>query len=382
MARRSSTMVSMSTVGGIIGNKGVHARTSNDLTSSSHAMSSQDEQRYQAYLDRARLLTAKVERCVQELMERVQKVSPSLTFDLLAPPASHLATYFPIENKEFYFDFYLVWKKAGQIQVERDASSVCCTIKYLDRNSPWSRAEQARFLLSNMDKKKSSFVNGRGLRDLLFETLYRIAPDLIRLDFVEHLIYFDLIVPSGAEKSTCHVSLLPCVHLPTENEVLLPFGTLRWYPRSLEPIKDKSSVLSFQQPMQNISIRHYISTGQAIDETTKITKKDHQDYARARTIIHELLLPTTLAQVDCVDQLRAPFDSAKTGKSTVFFIAHLSDRNCNVFPAGQHLVEDLRARRFFRDCVLANMRVPLSEHAENHTSKLWYWLSVWFLFEI
>ena len=370
MARRLTTMISTSTVAGIIGSKGLHARTGNDISSSSHTTSFQDEQRYQVYLDRARLLSPKVERCVQELIERVQKDNPSLDFDLLAPPASHMATYFPADSKEFYFDFYLVWKKPGEIQVERDESSVCCTIKHLDRNSPWSRAELARLLISNVGRKKSSYLNGRGMRDLLFETLYRVAPDLIRLDFVEHLVYFDLIVPLAPEKTTCHVSLLPCVHLVAENEVLLPFGTLRWYPRSLEPIGEHSSVISFQQPLQNLTIRHYVSTSQVIDETSKLTKKDYQAYARARTIIHELLLPANLAHVDCADQLRAPFDATKTEGATLLFIPHRSDRNCNVFPAGQHLVTDLRAKRFFRDCLLPNMKPPLNGHSWSHNGKL------------
>jgi hypothetical protein len=280
MARRSSTSVSTVTVG-TTANKREHLRAVNDSSTSANT---QDEQRI---LERYRLLSAKVERCVQELIERIYKENSALNFHLLAPPSSHFSSL-SNDNKEYYFDFYLVWKNSGKIQIERDASSLCCKIKYLDRLSRWSRAEQARLLLSNVDKKKSSYLNGRSIRDLVFETLHHVAPDLIRLDFIEHLIYFDLIIPSGIDKSICHITLLPCIHLTMENEVLLPFGTLRWYPRSLLPFNENSSLISLQQPVQNMSIRRFISTSDIIDETIKITRKDQQAFARARTIIHEL----------------------------------------------------------------------------------------------
>jgi hypothetical protein len=269
--------------------------------------------------------------------------------------------YLPNENKEFYFDFYLVWKNPGQIQIERDSSSVCCKIKSLDHPKRWSRAEQDRLLISNVSRKKISYLNGRGLRDLFFEILHEVSPDLIRLDFLEHLIYFDLIIPTLAEKSTCHIILLPCIHLPSENEVFLPFGTLRWYPRSLLTSNEKPSSLPFQQPLQNISIRRYISTTDTIDETSKLTKKDQQEFARIRTILHELLLPCTLEHVDSIEQIQGPFESHEKAS---FFLPHRTDRNCNVFPAGQHLLNDAKAKRFFREFLKTNIIVPTENNNE------------------
>ena len=227
MARRPSAVVNVSAVAATA-NRWQNLRSINESSPT-------DEQRNQMYSDRRRLLSPKVERCVQELVERVYKRNSSLNFELLAPPSSHLSPYLSSENKEFYFDFYLVWKTPGRIEIERDSSSVCCKIKSLDRSSRWSRAEQDRLLLVNMNRKRISYLNGRGLRDVYFETLHEVSPDLIRLDFIEHLIYFDLIIPTPGEKSICHVTLLPCIHLAQEHEVLLPFGTLRWYPRSLLP---------------------------------------------------------------------------------------------------------------------------------------------------
>ena len=89
-------------------------------TKESTLNSLQDEQRSQNYFERYRLLSAKVERCVQELIERIYKYNSTLNFELLALPTSHLSPYILNENKEFYYDFYLVWKNMGQIEIERD----------------------------------------------------------------------------------------------------------------------------------------------------------------------------------------------------------------------------------------------------------------------
>jgi hypothetical protein len=321
----------------------------------------------QMNLDRYRLLSAKVERCVNELIERVYKRNSSLNFELLAPPTSHLSPYLSNDNKEYYFDFYIVWKNLGKIEIERDLSSICCKIKYLDRLNRWSRAEQDRLLISNINKKRISYLNGRGMRDLFYEILHEISPDLLRLDFIEHLIYFDLLIPSLAEKSICHITLLPCIHLSEENEVLLPFGTLRWYPRSLLITNDKSSIISFQQPLQNLSIRRFISTTNIIDETSKISKIDQQAFACVRTIIHELLLPCTLEHLDNIEQLRIPFEN---DTKTSLFLPHKSDRNCNVFPAGQYLLNDIKAKRFFREFLRDNVKNPNDGQIENSEANL------------
>jgi hypothetical protein len=348
MAQRSSPMINTSIVA-TIANKWQNLRT---IHESSSNIPHDEQKKDQTYFDRQRLLSAKAERCVQGLVERVHKRNSALEFELLAPPSSHLSHYTTNESKEYYFDFYIVWKNPGTIQIERDLSSVCCKIKYLDRVTRWSRAEQARLLISNVNKKKYSYLNGRGLRDLFYEILRSVSPDLIRLDFIEHLIYFDLIIPTLTEKSTCHITLLPCIHLSEENEVLLPFGTLRWYPRSLLTSIDKSLLIPFQQSLQNMSIRRYISTDGIIDETAKISKKDQQAFACVRAIIHELLLPCTLEHVENIEQLRIPFENET---KTSLFIPHKSDRNCNVFPAGQHLLDDERAKRFFREFLQANV---------------------------
>ena len=326
---------------------------------------SQDDQRNQMHVERHRLLSSKVERCVQELVERIFKQNSSLNFQLLAPPSSHLSNYSINENKEHYFDFYIVWKNLGNIQIERDLSSICCKIKYLERLIKWSRAEQERLLIKNINKKKFVYLNGRGLRDLVFETLHNISPDLIRLDFIEHLIYFDLIIPSVGEKTTCHVTLLPCIHLPDKNEVLLPFGTLRWYPRSLLSPNENFLFHSLQQPLQFMPIRRYISQTDVIDETMKITRKDQQDFARARAIVHELLLPCTLEHVDSIEQLRIPFENEDNGIKKSLFLPHKSDRNCNVFPAGQYLLNDTKAKRFFREFLRTNTKRENEEQIEN-----------------
>ncbi len=355
MARRSPAIVNMTSVA-MMANKWKNLHPINE--SSSHE---------QMNLDRYRLLSAKVERCVNELIERVYKRNSSLNFELLAPPTSHLSPYLSNDNKEYYFDFYIVWKNLGKIEIERDLSSICCKIKYLDRLNRWSRAEQDRLLISNINKKRISYLNGRGMRDLFYEILHEISPDLLRLDFIEHLIYFDLLIPSLAEKSICHITLLPCIHLSEENEVLLPFGTLRWYPRSLLITNDKSSIISFQQPLQNLSIRRFLSTTDTIDELSKISKSDQQAFACVRTIIHELLLPCTLEHLDNIEQLRIPFEN---DIKTSFFLPHKSDRNCNVFPAGQYLLNDIKAKRFFREFLRENVKNPNDGQIENSEANL------------
>lgn len=319
-----------------------------------------DDQRVQAYTDRTRLVSGTVERCAQELIDRVRKANPIFDFDLLAPPISHLPRPIPSDQKEIYNDFYLVWKNVGRVEVERDDSSVCCQIKYIDRPTRWSRAEAARLLLHNVHptKKRMIYLNGRALRDLLFETLLRVAPDLIRLDFVEHLIYFDLIIPFQTEKLLCHVTYMPCLHRMNENEVLLPFGTLRWYPRSLATIDFEALRLTFQPILQNITVRHFISTGDTVDETSKISKKDQQEFARVRTILHELIHPSTLEHLDSIEQLQRALTDG------IFFLPHRFDRNCDVFPAGQHLIKDLRARRFFGEFLRHNAIVATSVPTE------------------
>lgn len=357
MARRSSSIVN-TTIIGTIAQRWQNIRTVNESTSHS----STDDSRSQGYSDRQRILSGKVERCVQELVERVYKRSSTLNFELLAPPSSHVSWYLPVDSKEFYFDFYLVWKNSGLIEIERDSSSICCQIKSLERKLSWSRAEQERLLIFNKNRKRSTYLNGRGLRDLFFEILHEVSPDLIRLDFLEHFVYFDLIIPTLAEKFTCHVTLLPCIHRSDQHEVLLPFGTLRWYPRSLVPLTDKSSTLPFQQQLQQMSIRRFISTTEVTDETTKLTRKDQQDYARVRAIIHELFLPTTLAHVDSIEQIQRPFEHEERFG---FFLPHQSDRNCNVFPAGQQLLNDRRAKRFFREFLRTNIKTTHDEMNEN-----------------
>jgi hypothetical protein len=327
---------------------------------------SEEDQRDQLFEERSRSLSSKVERCIQELIERIRKDNPTLNFDVLAPPTSHTVKSVPMDMKEFYFDFYLVWNNIGKIEIERDQSSICCQIKYLQRTSSWSRAEQARLLVSNVNRKRNVYLNGRAMRDLVFETLRHIAPDLIRLNFLEHLIYFDLIIPSAVDRSTCHVTLLPCVHLKTSNEVLLPFGTLRWYPRSLEPINVAKLSISFRPLLNNMSIRHYISTTDVLDETTKLSRKDHQAYARVRTIIHELIQPSTLSYIDTFEQLHVLFFHDNIDTNNVFFIPHRLDRNCNVFPAGQYLIDDTRARRFFREFLRVNVLNYLDTHQTEH----------------
>ncbi|CAF0829657.1 unnamed protein product [Adineta steineri] len=343
----------MSTVG-MAANKTRPSRTTNE----SAIYSSQEEQRNANNLERYRQLSAKVERCMQELVERIYEKNPTLNFELLAPPPAHLASSSPNDNKEYFFDFYLVWKNPGKIQVERDASSVCCKIKYLNRSMLRSRAEQDRLLISNIDKKKFSYLNGRGLRDLFFETLHTISPDLVRIDFIEYLIYFDLIIPAGKEKTTCHVTLLPCIHLREENEVLLPFGTLRWYPRSLISSNENNLFNCLQQPLQNVSIRRYMSTTDNADTSAKYTRQDQQAFARMRTIIHELLSSYMLEHIDNMDQIRLPFDDDFDETKKIFFLPHETDRNCNVFPAGQYLLDDLKAKRFFKRVLQTNIKIP------------------------
>jgi hypothetical protein len=176
-------------------------------------------------------------------------------------------------------------------------------------------------------------------------------------------------IPSSTEKSMCHVTILPCIHLSDENEVLLPFGTLRWYPRSLLSSNENSLLIHLQQPLQNMSIRRYVSTTDVLDETSKITKKDQRAFARVRAIIHELLLPCTLEHVDSIDQLRAPFDNDENGAKKSFFLPHRSDRNCNVFPAGQNLLNDLKAKQFFKEFLRTNTKVENAEQIENNEVK-------------
>jgi hypothetical protein len=142
-----SSIANASTIVTVV-NKWQKLRAGSDIQSNS----TQDDQRSQIYFERYRLLSAKVERCVQELVERVYKQNSSLNFQLLAPPSSQLLPNLPNETKEYYFDFYLVWKNPGKIQIERDLSSVCCKIKHLDRSIRWSRAEQDRLLLTNINK--------------------------------------------------------------------------------------------------------------------------------------------------------------------------------------------------------------------------------------
>ncbi|CAF4629871.1 unnamed protein product [Rotaria sp. Silwood2] len=361
MAQRSSTMVAMSNVGVIV-NKWQNLRKTTDPP----LPLSQEEQRLHNYFQRTRLVSPKAERCLKELVEHIYKYNSSFNFELLAPPSSNLSSYFVNENREFYFDFYIVWKNSGKIKIERDLSSICCKIKYLDRLTRWSRAEQDRLLISNVDRKKSCYLNGRGMRDLFFETLYSVSSDLIRFDFFEHLIYFDLIIPSLAEKFTCHVTLLPCIHLSQENEVLLPFGTLRWYPRSLVSSKENSILTLLQQPLQNLSIRRYISTSDTIDESSKITKQDQQVFARVRTIIHELLLECTLEHIDSIEQLQGPFENENDSTNKVFFLPHRLDRNCDVFPAGQYLLDDKKAKRFFREFLRTNIKPSRGGHTNNN----------------
>ena len=323
----------------------------------------QDEQRYLQYLDRHSQMTPKVERCAQDLIERIRKESPSLDFELLTPPASQQIRFIPNEYKEFFFDFYLVWKCVGNFEIQRDPSSVCCQIRSIDQKRNWSRAEEARLLLGNPNKKRSVFLNGRGLRDLLFESLHHLDAELIRLDFIENLIYFDLIIPMLSERFVCHLTFSPCIHRTGENEVFIPFGTLRWYSRSLEAPPENSSSIVLQQPLQSVSVRHFISTNDFLDETTKITKKDQQTFARIRTIIRELFSPTTLEHIDSIDVIRAPFELDQTPRSFGFFIPHRIDRNCNVFPAGQNLLEDPRTKRFFREF----LRLNLINDTEHHS---------------
>lgn len=351
MAQRPSNLVTTSTVG-LAANKWQNLRkTTNEVAQTM----SQDEQRNQNYAERYRLLLPKVERCLQELVERIHKQNSSLSFELLAPPASHLAAYFINDNKEFFFDFYLVWKNTGKIQIEKDESSVCCKIKYIDRLSRWSRAEQSRLLISNVNKR-SSYLNGRAMRDLVFETLQSISPDLIRLDFIEHLIYFDLIIPVASEKTTCHITLLPSIHVSAANEALLPFGTLRWYPRSLLPPVENCILNSLQQPLQNMSIRRYIAAQEIIDESSKLSKKDLQAFARVRVIIRELLFVCGLEHLDSIEQLQMPFENDQDGSKKVFFVPHRFDRNCNIFPAGQYLLDDPKAKRFFIQLLKTNIK--------------------------
>ena len=364
MAQRSATTGTLNSVA-VVANKWRNPRTTKESTSNA----SQDEHRNQNPLERYRLLSAKVERCVQELVERVYKRNSSLNFELLAPPSSHLAPPVTTENKEYYFDFYLVWKNSGKIKIERDSSSVCCKVQYLDRLVRWSRAEQNRFLISNVYKKRTCYLNGRGIRDLFIETLREASPDLLRLDFIEHLIYFDLIIPSLVEKFTCHVTLLPCIHLPDENEVLLPFGTLRWYPRSLISSNEKPLSISFQQPLQNMSIRRYMLIHDTNEESTKPTKNIQQNFARVRTIIHELLLTCTTEHVDSLQQLQAPFENDHDDTKQVFFLPHRLDRNCNVFPAGQYLLNDPKAKQFFREFLRTNIKLPNEEQGDNNKLK-------------
>lgn len=352
MAQRLPTLTTVNNVAAAA-SKWQNIRKRTDTVSSL----SQEEQRTQNYLERQRLLSPKVERCLQELVERTYKFNSTFNFELLAPPPSaDLTMYFINDNKEFYFDFYLVWKNSGKIKIERDESSVCCKVKYLDKVTRWSRAEQARLLISNVDKRKSCYLNGRGMRDLFFEVLHNISPDLIYLDFCEHLIYFDLIIPLQLEKTTCHITLLPCIRLPEENEVLLPFGTLRWYPRSLCCSKENPLLTSLQQPLQNITFRRFMSTNDVVDDFSKATKQEQQAFARARTIIHELLLACTSEHVDTLAQLQIPFDGDENDIKRILFIPHRTDRNCNIFPAGQFLLDDLKSRQFFREFIRTNIK--------------------------
>jgi hypothetical protein len=356
----------MSTVGMAV-NKSKILRTINE----SSINVSQDDHKNSTHIERYRLLSAKVERCVQELIERVYRENSTLNFELLAPPTSHVSSISPNDNKEYYFDFYIAWKNLGKIEIQKDLSSICCKIKYLNRVIPWSRAEQDRLLISHVDKQKFPYLNGRGIRDLFFETLHGISPDLIRLDFVEHLIYFDLVIPSGKEKTICHITLLPCIYLSSnENEVLLPFGTLRWYPRSLLSSYENIVYNSLQQPLQNISIRRYMATNDAADTSTKYTRQDQQAYARIRTIIHELLLPCTIEHADSIEQLRAPFEDDEDDTHKIFFLPHRTDRNCNVFPAGQYLLDDPKAKRFFHRILQSNMKIPTHVQIDNNETKV------------
>jgi hypothetical protein len=75
-------------------------------------------------------------------------------------------------------------------------------------------------------------------------------------------------------------------------------------------------------------------------------------------IIHELLLPCTLEHVDTIEQIREPFE---TKGKTKFFLPHRIDRNCNVFPAGQHLLNDGKAKRYFREFLRTNVKVPIDD---------------------
>ena len=113
-----------------------------------------------------------------------------------------------------------------------------------------------------------------------------------------------------------------------------------------------------------MSIRSYISPTDVIDESLKVTKKDQQDFARVRVIIHELLLPCTLEHVDCIEQIQGPFEKTDT---ISFFLPHRFDRNCNVFPAGQQLLNDARAKRFFREFLRANVKLPSDAPVEVET---------------
>jgi len=346
MARRSSGLLTTITVANLA-NKWQNLRSLNENISASS-----DEQKGQMNAERFRILSAKVERCIQELIERTAKRNSSLNFELLAPPSTHVSPYVFSDYKEAYFDFYLVWQNIGKVEIERDQSSICRKIKYLDRLNRWSRAEQQRLLISNLTRK-CSYLNGRGLRDLFFETLREISPDLSRLDFLEHFIFFDLIIPSLSDKITCHITLLPCLHLSNEQEVLLPFGTLRWYPRSLLLTNEKMLSNFLQIPLQNLSIRRFLSSlGESVDESEKLTKKDQQDFAYVRVIIHELLLPSTLEHIDSIEQIQQIFDDENENRT--FFLPHKFDRNCNVFPAGQYLLNDHRARSYFREFLKIN----------------------------
>ncbi|CAF3009512.1 unnamed protein product [Rotaria socialis] len=365
MAQRPPTMT-VTTSLGVTTNRGQTVRKISESVSNL----AQDEQRQQNYLERQRLLSPKVERCLQELVERVSKFNSAFNFDLLAPASSDLLSYFMNDNKEFYFDFYLVWKNPGKIKIERDRSSICCKIKYVGNPTRWSRAEQARLLISNVDKKKSCYFNGRVMRDIFFETLHTISPDLIRLNFFEHLIYFDLIIPVASDKFTCHITLLPCLHLSQENEVLLPFGTLRWYPRSLICSKENPVLISLQQPLQNFSIRRYMSTNDIIDETSKLTKEDLQVFARVRTIIRELLLACTSEHIDSVEQLQLPFENDDNQNRKGFFISHRLDRNCNIFPAGQYLLNDIKAKQFFRELLRTNIKIAHDDQTNNIETRI------------
>ena len=79
MAQRSSSVINTSIVA-TIANKWQNLRTIHESSSNIH----HDEQKKdQTYFDRQRLLSAKVERCVHELVERVYTRNSSLTFELL-----------------------------------------------------------------------------------------------------------------------------------------------------------------------------------------------------------------------------------------------------------------------------------------------------------